>query len=303
MTQATSTKLNRCPWCGEVITALTGNCPRCGAPLTAAPRVDQSGFEQRPAVADMARLQFGPSTCQIEGEMVPVADFHLAADDFIYFSHHQLLWADAGITLRNKSMQDAWKRMIGGMPIFLTEAVGPGHVAVSADEAGETIAIPLDAGVGVDVHENHFLAATSEIDLKLRPTDIWVTLGESGEDEKAHKLLRPIGMFYDRFVAGKSPGIVFVHCRGNCFVQNLMPEQAILIKPGAFLYKDPQVKLILHVEYISIRAIGFPGGLPGARIWLRATGPGKIAVQSAYRQTELIHESIINSSISTYDDT
>jgi uncharacterized protein (AIM24 family) len=265
--------------------------------------VDQSGFEQRPAIADMARLQFGPSTCQIEGEMVPVADFHLAANDFIYFCHHQLLWADAGITLRNKSMRDAWKRVIGGMPVFLTEAVGPGHVAVSADEAGETIAIPLDAGATVDVHESHFLAATSEIDLQLRPTDIWLGLGESGEDAKTHELRRPIGMFYDRFVAGKSPGIVFVHCRGNCFVQNLQPEQAILIKPGAFLYKDPQVHLMLHIEYISIRAIGFPGGLPGARLWLRATGPGRIAVQSAYKQTELVRESIVNSSACSYDDT
>jgi uncharacterized protein (AIM24 family) len=302
MTQTSVASVNRCPWCGEATRSATGNCPRCGAPLAVAVRVDQSGFEQRPAIADMARLQFGPSTCQIEGEMVPVADFHLAPNDFIYFSHHQLLWADSSITLRNKSMHDAWKRMIGGMPIFLTEAVGPGHVAVSADQAGETIAIPLDAGATVDVHENHFLAATSEVNLNLRPTDIWIGLGESGEEEKTKKLIRPIGMFYDRFVAGEKPGIVFVHCRGNCFVQTLQPDQAILIKPGAFLYKDPQVKLWIHIEYISLRALGFPGGVPGARLWLRAVGPGRIAVQSNYTQTELIREAIVNSSYNTYGD-
>ncbi len=302
MTQISPTELNHCPWCGEAISALTGNCPRCGAPLAVAPQVDQSGFEQRPAIADMARLKFGPSTCQIEGEMVPVADFHLAADDFIYFSHHQLIWADSSITLRNRGMQDTWKRMIGGMPIFLTEAVGPGHVAVSADEAGETIALPLDVGAAVDVHENHFLAATSEVALKLRPTDIWIALGDRDEGQNAKKLVRPIGMFYDRFAANQKPGIVFVHCRGNCFVQNLQPEQAILIKPGAFLYKDSQVKLMVHIEYLSLQAIGFPGGIPGARLWLRAVGPGRIAVQSAYRQTEVIREIIVNSSYSTYDD-
>ena len=44
----------------------------------------------------MARLQFGQSHCQIEGTTVPVADFTLAQQDMVYFSHHVLLWTDPG---------------------------------------------------------------------------------------------------------------------------------------------------------------------------------------------------------------
>ncbi len=298
MTQATSQPGMRCPWCGQPITTATGNCPRCGAALAVAPRVDQSGFEQRPAIADMARLQFGASTCQIEGESVPVADFHLAADDFIYFSHHRLLWTDPAITLRGKSLQGGWQRMVGGMPVFLTEAVGPGHMALSADEPGETIALPLDVGHAVDIQESHFLAATSSIALALVPTLVWIKSLKAGSNDE-QEMMMPLGNYFDRFVAEKKPGIVFLHCRGNCFVQNLAAGQAILIKPTAFLYKDPAVEMNLHIQYVSLP--GFIHHQKIARLWLRITGPGRIAVQSAYEPIEPISGPIMNSSGASWE--
>ena len=52
-----------------------------------------------PPIPDMARLQFGQSTCQIEGTYVPVADMNLAAGDAVYFTHHVLLWQDPPVKI------------------------------------------------------------------------------------------------------------------------------------------------------------------------------------------------------------
>ncbi len=61
--------------------------------------VSRSGWQEQPAIRDMARIQFGQSTCQIEGTYVPVADFKLTGPDSIYFSHHTLLWAESTVQL------------------------------------------------------------------------------------------------------------------------------------------------------------------------------------------------------------
>jgi len=88
----------------------------------------------------MARLQFGQSHVQIAGTTVPVAEFALAPQDFIYFSHHVLLWADPQAQLGNMSMRGGWKRMMAGMPLIMVEGRGPGHIALSDNHAGEVIA-------------------------------------------------------------------------------------------------------------------------------------------------------------------
>ena len=62
-------------------------------------RTTDSGWTELPAIPDMARIQFGQSTCQIEGAYVPVADMNLAAGDSVYFSHHVLLWQDPSVEL------------------------------------------------------------------------------------------------------------------------------------------------------------------------------------------------------------
>ena len=59
----------------------------------------RSGWAQLPGRKDMAKLQFGNSFCQIEGNYVPVADMNLAPGDGVYFSHHVLLWKDSRITI------------------------------------------------------------------------------------------------------------------------------------------------------------------------------------------------------------
>jgi hypothetical protein len=72
-----------------------------------------SGWVEQPPVKDMARLQLGRSHCQIAGTTVPVAEFNLAPDDWIYFSHHVLLWTEPQTRLTNMSMRGGWNRKIG----------------------------------------------------------------------------------------------------------------------------------------------------------------------------------------------
>ena len=85
-----------CRFCRQPSDPTAPSCPRCGAPFDVRRWCRRSGWEQQPPIKDMARIQFGQSHLQIEGTQVPVADFALAEGDWIYFSHHVLLWADAG---------------------------------------------------------------------------------------------------------------------------------------------------------------------------------------------------------------
>jgi len=73
----------------------------------------------------MARLQFGQSHVQIAGTTVPVAEFSLAPEDWIYFSHHVLLWTEPRTRLSfwrsSWSYRTIWVRLWG-----------PGRVAVQS---------------------------------------------------------------------------------------------------------------------------------------------------------------------------
>ena len=42
----------------------------------------------------MTEFRFSNSTCQIEGEIVPVAELALAQGDSVFFEHHVMLWKE-----------------------------------------------------------------------------------------------------------------------------------------------------------------------------------------------------------------
>jgi len=87
----------------------------------------------------MARLQLGQSHCQIAGTTVPAAEFTLAPEDWIYFSHHVLLWTEPQTRLTNMPLKGAWNRKMAGLPLIMVEARGPGHLALSDNHAGNCI--------------------------------------------------------------------------------------------------------------------------------------------------------------------
>ena len=137
-----------CPYCRMASEGTDRTCPHCGAPVDVRLRVSDSGWIEQPPIRDMARIRFSRSTCQISGAYVPVAEMGLHDDDWVYFTHHVLLHADPRVRMDNMPMRGGWKRMRAGMPLVMMTARGPGHIAFSADEPGETLALPLRAGPG-----------------------------------------------------------------------------------------------------------------------------------------------------------
>src|SRR5580704_3445158 len=85
---------------------------------------------------------FGGVTYHIEGELVPVLHLELESVG-VYFEHHILLWKDPAVDVHLKPMKGALKRMLAGMPIFLTGAAGPWRIAFSRDGVGHVFALHL----------------------------------------------------------------------------------------------------------------------------------------------------------------
>jgi uncharacterized protein (AIM24 family) len=229
----------------------------------------------------MARIQFGQSSCQIEGAYVPVADMNVAGDDAVYFSHHVLLWQEPSVQLSPMAMKGGWKRVKAGMPLVMMEARGPGHIAFSEDRAGEVIAYPLDPGQAVDVREHHFLVASTSVTYDWFNTNIYFRT-QNGDDTETHY---PLGMYMDRFSSSSAPGLLLLHAGGNTFLRQLAPGETIFIKPPALLFKDPTVEMWLHFEHPgnTFRTWGQWGN---RYIWLAMRGPGRIAIQSSYERLE-----------------
>ncbi len=107
---------------------------------------------RQPMIPSMTRLSCGTIRCQINGTCVPVAEFELAAGDWIYFSPKVLLWTDPATTLTIP--QPSRGRNPG-----LMEAHGPGHIGVAENRAGEVIALPLRRAQPVCVRPGPSLAA------------------------------------------------------------------------------------------------------------------------------------------------
>jgi uncharacterized protein (AIM24 family) len=270
-----------CTWCGQPSDGSSLSCPACGAAVDVRDVVSQSGWSKLPGRRDMAKLQFGNSYCQVEGTYVPVADMNLAAGDWVYFSHHVLLWMDTQVKVTAMSLKGAWKRMLAGMPLIMTQAQGPGHIAFSRDTPGEMISLPLQPGQAVDVREHLFMVATGAVTYDWFPSNIWFSTREGDETETHY----PLGTLLDRFQAAAAPGLLLLHAAGNVFVRNLAAGETILVKPTAFLFKDTTVRMQLHIEkpagtWRSWRSWG------DRYLWLRLHGPGRVAVQSAFEPME-----------------
>jgi len=230
-----------CPWCNHSSDAVSISCPACGAPVDVRKAVTKSGWSELPAIKDMTKIQFGQSFCQIEGNFVPVADFKLSAGDGVYFAHHLMLWKDDHAQVTAMKMKGGWKRLIAGMPLVMTQAMGPGRIAFSKDKPGELVAIPLDPGQSMDVREHVFMIATHSVAYDWFNSGIWFTTHSgNGKETETHY---PIGMFMDRFTAGTGSGLLLLHGAGNVFVRELQPGQSILIKPTALLFKSPTVRM------------------------------------------------------------
>ena len=272
-----------CRYCRQPSDPNSPTCPLCGAPVDVRSAVSDSGWVEQPPVKDMARLQFGQSHCQIAGATVPVAEFSLAPNDWIYFSHHVLLWTEPNTRLSTMAMSGGWNRKLAGLPLMMVEAHGPGHVALSENHAGEVVALPLQRGQEMWVKEHRFLTATGNVRYNWHQTGVWYTTG-SGDDQETHY---PMGQFGDVFGAHQGPGMLLLHAPGNVFIRDLQPGQHLLIQPSSLLYRDVTVQMHLHLEYPRNMGLAFWSNRWSYRnVMVRLTGPGRVAVQSVYTPPE-----------------
>src|SRR5215475_11373323 len=129
----------KCPWCQSLNEKSALTCGACGAPLDASNLVSESGWREAPRLRDMTEIQFGSSTCQVEGEIVPVAEINLGAGDSIFFEHHVLLWKDDATRMSVLPLTGGVKRALAGMPFIISVAHGPGRIAFSRDATGELV--------------------------------------------------------------------------------------------------------------------------------------------------------------------
>lgn len=209
---------------------------------------------------------FAGVTYHVDGELVPVLTVEISAVP-VYFEHHILLWKDPRTNIGIKSLSGAFKRVLSGMPIFMTEAHGPGRIAFSRDGAGHVFGMRMKHGESLDVREHQFLAATDQLDYTFtRVRGV------------ANILLGGTGFFIDTFTAHKGEGIVWLHGYGNVFEVLLNVGEAIDVEPGGWIFKDRSVQMETQFQKLSTGLFASAGQL----VWNRFTGPGRVGLQSMY---------------------
>jgi uncharacterized protein (AIM24 family) len=254
-----------CQWCHAQNPTDHHTCSTCGAPLDQRNLVSDSGWRAAPRLRDMTEFRFSGSVCQVEGEIVPVAEINLAQGDAVFFEHHVLLWKEESAPMSAMAIGGGVKRVLGGMPFVISVAHGPGRVAFSRDATGEVVVLPLQPGTEVDVREHAFLVASHSVNYSFVRIKGMANLIHGGE-----------GMYLDRFVTGGQPGILLLHGYGNVFERSLQPEEKILVEPGGFLYKDSTVAM--NTVQMNMRT----GMLRHGMYLAEMTGPGRVGIQSMY---------------------
>jgi uncharacterized protein (AIM24 family) len=252
-----------CSWCHYENEPNRTSCGTCGAPLDVANEVSESGWRAAPRLREMAEFRVGNVTCQIAGQVVPVAEFTLADGDTIFFEQHTLLWKERTVCLTGKNLKKRGQRTIAGMPHAVIEAQGPGRIAVTRDASGEVVVLPLHPEVETDVRGHAFLAASQNVGYDFIRIDKLASMFHGGP-----------GMYLDRFVASDTQGLLLLHGYGNVFQRRLGVGEKILVEPGGFLYKDSPVT----ISPVPVQA---GAGFRHAN-WAELTGPGRVGIQSMY---------------------
>lgn len=204
---------------------------------------------------------------RIQGELVPVLHTWLDGSVPIFFEHHVVLYKDPGLDIGVRAMKGAFKRVVAGMNIFMTEARGPGEIAFSRDGTGHVFPIHLQRGQAVIVREHQFLAATGNLEYTFARVK---GLGSM--------LFGSSGFFQDRFHAPNGEGVVWLHGYGNVLEKVLGPGEQIDVEPGGWVYRDESVQMDIKVFGLKTGIFGGAGNL----VFNRFTGPGRVSIQSMY---------------------
>lgn len=213
---------------------------------------------------DVRDESFGGVVYHIQGELVPVLQIEIQATP-VFFEHHILLWKEPRVQIGMKAISGSFRRMIAGMPIFMTVASGPGRIAFSRDGSGQVFGIHLHPGEAIEVREHQFLAATETLNYGFQRVRGISNIIAGGS-----------GFFVDSFESRDSEGIVWLHGYGNVFEVELGAEDSIDVEPSAWIYKSPSVKMETTIQRLAAGMFGANGQLAVNRF----TGPGRLGIQS-----------------------
>src|SRR6266849_3161287 len=106
---------------------------------------------------------FGTVKATTSGELVPVTEVSLAQNDSIFFEHHIFLWKDPSVTITAKAMKGVGKRILAGLPVYVTEAHGPGRIAFSRDSPGKALSINLTPEKKIHLENHNFFFPTGRM--------------------------------------------------------------------------------------------------------------------------------------------
>jgi uncharacterized protein (AIM24 family) len=203
---------------------------------------------------------------RIQGELVPVLHVWLDGSMPVYFEHHVVLWKDPPLQIGMRG-KGGFKRMLAGLPIFQTEARGPGEIAFSRDDAGHVFPLHLAPGTSVLVREHQYLAASGNLDYTYQRIKGF-----------ANMMVGNSGFFVDQFTATQQEGVLWLHGYGNVFEKTLAPGEQIDVEPGGWIYRDGSVQMEQTVYGLRTGIFGGQGNM----VWNRFSGPGKVGIQSMY---------------------
>jgi uncharacterized protein (AIM24 family) len=219
-----------------------------------------------PIEATVQDETFAGVTYHIRGSLVPELQVEVGGAS-VMFEHHVLLWKQTGVDVELKKLPGAVKRKIAGMEFFVTRTAGAGRIAFSRDSPGQCVPLHLRQGEGLDVREHQYVAATDNLDYSFERIQ-----------GVQNMLLGGSGIFMDKFRATNGDALVWLHGHGNVFVVQLDAGEQLDVEAGAWLFKDPTVKL--EAVTMGLKSGMFGGG--GKLTWNRFTGPGRLAIQTMF---------------------
>jgi len=211
-------------------------------------------------------ISFGGLSYSVEGEVVPVLTVDLNPNVSVYFEHHIFLWKHPSVTIGIHKMKNAFKRIMAGLPIFLTEAHGSGSIGFSRDGCGQVFALHLKEGQTYVVREHQFVAATTNVEYSFKRVKGFASMLWGGS-----------GYFMDTFTCTKGDGIIWLHGYGNVFNKMLQQGEQIDVEPGGWLYMDPHVRMDTSIQNLSTGLFASFNFITN-----RFTGPGNVGIQSMY---------------------